>query len=416
MHALDPLELDVGGRRRPRDERDRARRSRTAAPSARIASGTRVHDLATRGRRTGGGRAPGSARGALPGAAVQHDRAGLGDRQRAARDHGVDPRRAPRCRAARGAARRSAAATRRAARRAPRTVSRDEPFDHAAPTSRSAARTTLARYSATRSANSVDGVARRHAIAATAAGRTRATRAAQRVAHARPGSPHAPRSRHHSLNEVVGHLRQLAARRPAAERAQPAASPRPSRARRCAALVAPRARRTPRPAAAYARSLRRAAACARTTRRAGAPARAGCRSSPGRPRSRRRTGVDANGSVGACVDARQLRRQDRADRPRVDRAVGVAAGALVDRADVQARRAADAVQRLAADLRRPARRCGRCRAARGGTRAARRPRVTPVHSDVYGFIRSPVDERGRSWSITSRSRQRGHHLLDPHDA
>ena len=30
--------------------------------------------------------------------------------------------------------------------------------------------------------------------------------------------------------------------------------------------------------------------------------------------------------------------------------------------------------------------------------------LTPVHSDVYGFIRSPVEERGSSCSITSRSR------------
>ena len=31
------------------------------------------------------------------------------------------------------------------------------------------------------------------------------------------------------------------------------------------------------------------------------------------------------------------------------------------------------------------------------------PRGTPVQSDVYGFMRSPVDERGRSWRKTSRS-------------
>ena len=35
------------------------------------------------------------------------------------------------------------------------------------------------------------------------------------------------------------------------------------------------------------------------------------------------------------------------------------------------------------------------------------PRRTPVHSDVYGFMRSPVDERGSSWRKTSRSRNRG---------
>ena len=33
--------------------------------------------------------------------------------------------------------------------------------------------------------------------------------------------------------------------------------------------------------------------------------------------------------------------------------------------------------------------------------------MTPVQSDVYGFIRSPVDERGSSWRNTSRSAKRG---------
>ena len=35
------------------------------------------------------------------------------------------------------------------------------------------------------------------------------------------------------------------------------------------------------------------------------------------------------------------------------------------------------------------------------------PSRTPVHSDVYGFIRSAVEERGSSWSMTSRSRHSG---------
>ena len=35
------------------------------------------------------------------------------------------------------------------------------------------------------------------------------------------------------------------------------------------------------------------------------------------------------------------------------------------------------------------------------------PGVTPVHVDVYGFIRSPVEDRGSSWRNTSRSRQVG---------
>ena len=42
------------------------------------------------------------------------------------------------------------------------------------------------------------------------------------------------------------------------------------------------------------------------------------------------------------------------------------------------------------------------------------PSRTPVQSDVYGFIRSPVEERGSSCSITSRSRHSRQHLLDPH--
>src|SRR5207302_1697680 len=46
-------------------------------------------------------------------------------------------------------------------------------------------------------------------------------------------------------------------------------------------------------------------------------------------------------------DAVVQRRQDTADRPRVDAAVGVAADAPVDRAGVQARPAADALQALA---------------------------------------------------------------------
>ena len=58
----------------------------------------------------------------------------------------------------------------------------------------------------------------------------------------------------------------------------------------------------------------------------------------GRPRQRRRG-----------AQPLQLRREDRADRAGVGRLVRVPAGALVDRAHVQARRAADAVQRLAAD-------------------------------------------------------------------
>ena len=50
------------------------------------------------------------------------------------------------------------------------------------------------------------------------------------------------------------------------------------------------------------------------------------------------------GERAGVLDAREHRRQDRADRAGVDRVVGVAAGPLVDRADVQAGAAADAVR------------------------------------------------------------------------
>ena len=41
------------------------------------------------------------------------------------------------------------------------------------------------------------------------------------------------------------------------------------------------------------------------------------------------------------------------------------------------------------------------------------PSVTPVQSDVYGFIRSPVEERGSSWRKTSRSAKRGRSFSIP---
>src|SRR3712207_2044351 len=69
------------------------------------------------------------------------------------------------------------------------------------------------------------------------------------------------------------------------------------------------------------------------------------------PRSTPRRGRRLGQGVGTRFpDAYQLRRQDRPDRSRVDRVVGVAASALVDGAEVGARRAADAVEGLASDL------------------------------------------------------------------
>ena len=125
--------------------------------------------------------------------------------------------------------------------------------------------------------------------------------------------------------------------------------------------------------------------------------------------ARRRTAATA------AARPRELRREDRADRPGVDRLVGVPAGARVDRADVEARRAADAAQRLAARPRRPAPRERPLSSSTRWNSCGPSPGVTPVQSDVYGFIRSPVAERGRSCRKTSRSRSVGHDLLDAHD-
>ena len=93
--------------------------------------------------------------------------------------------------------------------------------------------------------------------------------------------------------------------------------------------------------------------------------------------------------------------------PGIDRPVRVPAGARVDGADVQARRAADAVQRLAADL--VGQHVGAPVVEQHEVELARPVALgaTPVQSEVYGFIRSPVEERGSSWSITSRSRHSG---------
>ena len=127
-----------------------------------------------------------------------------------------------------------------------------------------------------------------------------------------------------------------------------------------------------------------------------------------------RAGVEAGAAErrrvrqgGVVLDPGELRRQHRADRARIDRPVRVPAGPLVDRADVEAGRAADAVQRLPARPRRRAPRCARCPAAPGGSSCGPSPGVTPCHIEVYGFIRSPVDARGSSCRNTSRSDQRG---------
>ena len=51
--------------------------------------------------------------------------------------------------------------------------------------------------------------------------------------------------------------------------------------------------------------------------------------------------------------------------------------------------------------------CGRCRAAPGGTPAARRPRARRSTATCTGSSAPPVEERGSSWRKTSRSRHSG---------
>ena len=67
-------------------------------------------------------------------------------------------------------------------------------------------------------------------------------------------------------------------------------------------------------------------------------------------RAAQRGGVGQRVDLRVGADALEERVEDRADRAGVHRAVRVAADPLVDRARVQAGRAADAAQRLAADL------------------------------------------------------------------
>ena len=207
-------------------------------------------------------------------------------------------------------------------------------------------------------------------------GSARGTSAPPRRRRARRGRARGPQSAASPTPPVperlLGRLGQLAHRRPARQR----------RASRAARARAARA-------AARARSAR-AIANTRRDRRHRQPPRATAplllaHDPPAQVHEQRRDlDLDRAGVVARAaqrrrprqrrvrVEPEQLRRQDRADRPRIDRLVRLPADARVDRAHVQAGRAADAVQRLRGRPRRRARRCGRRRAARGGTPAARR--------------------------------------------
>ena len=95
------------------------------------------------------------------------------------------------------------------------------------------------------------------------------------------------------------------------------------------------------------RARSRASPCCRPRPRALRAAARGGGSRPGTPSSTRRTATRRAGARRPRA-RRRAAADDGADRPGVDRAVGVAADLAVDGAGVQARAAADAVQRLLA--------------------------------------------------------------------
>ena len=121
----------------------------------------------------------------------------------------------------------------------------------------------------------------------------------------------------------------------------------PSRPSRCARAKRRSRPKTPRERRASPVARTAAAASPRPLGRGDGRAPLGCRSSRGRPRSRRRRGSSVRQRRRA-LDALELRREDRPDRPRIDRLVGVPAGPLVDRADVEA-----GLQRMHASVCRP---------------------------------------------------------------
>ena len=363
---------------------------------------------------------------------VEHDRAGLGDRDRAAGDDAVDrvelghgqrrlvvttsgPRPASQAGGRPGGTSRRAT-PRRATAAAIRSASAPSPAERATTGPSPGSRPT-------RSTNR----SRSAAPAGPAAGGARIIARRRR----RPAGPRAPAGSGPGSPRGRSPLRSPRLGPPVAERLRPAAAGRSRATSRPTAAAAatrssghgarpgqppgpqrpgPPARRRPssrppRPSRPLRRRHRCSARLASTTRAAGGPASSGCRSPPGRRRSRRRTATTRTAGVGfSPADPGQLRRQDRADRARVDRPVRVPAGPLVDRADVQAGRAADAAQRRppgrVGERRRPA-------VVQQHQVELLRPRPPPVHIDVYGFIRSPVDERGSSCRNTSRSRQVG---------
>ena len=287
--------------------------------------------------------------------------------------------RPPRRRASPAATRATVAGTRRPARRSARRVAVAEragaAVARAGPPARGRRRAPSAdRARAPRTSSRAAVTAVRHQsrnVSRGTSGSSRIARPARQPARLRQRPAAEPRQ---PLRALVARLRR---ERPADDRPSPA--PRAPACDFCSRTTRPR-RWT---------STRRDVDLDRADLVAGAAQRR-------RPRQRRRV-----------LEPAQLRRQDRADRPGIDRLVGVPAGARVDRAHVQARRAADAVQRLAADLVGQHVACARCRAARGGTPAARRRRARPSTATCTGSSAPPVEERGSSCRNTSRSRHSG---------
>ena len=207
--------------------------------------------------------------------------------------------------------------------------------------------------------------------------------------------------------------------RESSRRARPAArAPAPTRA---AAPAAGRDRAAPRPrrASRCSRSNRsrlaniRASTCIESRSAFGLAARsrrarrwmstAGCRSRTGQTSEQAPQSVEAYGSEPALSIPTSCGAMIAPIGPGIDRAVGVAARSRVHRADVEARAAADAAQRLPPHLVGEHLACGRCRAGSGGTPAGRRRRARRSRATCRGSSARRSTERGRSCRKTSRS-------------
>ena len=315
VHALDPVELDVAGGRRPADEGQRAGR---LEPGQHLGHG--VHDLvgAHHADVRSGTRRDRAA--ALVGRAVERDRAGLRAGRRAGGDHGVEPVEVGGRRAAvvvapvagaQPSGRPGARATRPAVRRrappsASATVARRSAPAHAhgglvvdQPVLEQVDSAGATRRSARRPCGSRGRSARARSAPALRRG-SGARMSSRRSRHRRPGS--APTSRGRSPSAArerpgCGPARQRRRQRRGCGRAaaeQPAERGRRARPRRTARVDHRPGRRGHRHRLG-GRDARCGPPRLDVPARAGGPAATGCRCAPGRRRSTRRTGVDAYG-------------------------------------------------------------------------------------------------------------------------